>query len=63
MCIPIPFHPANADRWEWQTNRQLELKLIEQTIVPDEERLTERRNRRDKPCGNRRKEAKESFAG
>ena len=32
-------HPANADRWEWLTNRELKLELIEQTIVTDEERL------------------------
>ena len=30
-------HPANADRWEWLTNRELKLELIEQTIVTDEE--------------------------
>ena len=33
-------HPVNATRWEWLTNRELKLKLIEQTIVTDEERLT-----------------------
>ena len=34
-------HPVNATRWEWLTNRELKLKLIEQTIVTDEERLTD----------------------
>ena len=34
-------HPVNATRWEWPTNRELKLKLIEQTIVTDEERLTD----------------------
>ena len=33
-------HPVNATRWEWLTNRELRLELIEQTIVTDEERLT-----------------------
>ena len=33
-------HPANATRWEWLTNRELKLKLIEQTIATDKERLT-----------------------
>ena len=33
-------HPVNATRWEWLTNRELKLELIEQTIVADEERLT-----------------------
>lgn len=33
-------HPANATRWEWLTNRELKLKLIEQTIATDNERLT-----------------------
>jgi hypothetical protein len=32
-------HPVNADRWEWLTNRELRLKLIEQTVVTDQERL------------------------
>ena len=31
----------NATRWEWLTNRELKLKLIEQTVVTDEERLTD----------------------
>ena len=35
-------HPANADRWEWLTNRELKLELIEQTIATDEERLTDK---------------------
>ena len=34
-------HPVNATRWEWLTNRELKLKLIERTIVTDEERLTD----------------------
>ena len=34
-------HPVNATRWEWLTNRELKLKLIEETIVTDEERLTD----------------------
>ena len=34
-------HPVNVTRWEWLTNRELKLKLIEQTIVTDEERLTD----------------------
>ena len=34
-------HPVNTTRWEWLTNRELKLKLIEQTIVTDEERLTD----------------------
>ena len=33
-------HPVNVTRWEWLTNRELKLELIEQTIVTDEERLT-----------------------
>ena len=34
-------HPVNATRWEWLTNRELKLKLIEQTAVTDQERLTD----------------------
>lgn len=34
-------HPANAGHWEWLTNRELNLELIEQTIVTDSERLTD----------------------
>ncbi len=34
-------HPANADRWEWLTKRELKLKLIEPTIATDKERLTD----------------------
>ena len=34
-------HPANVGRWEWLTNRELNLELIEQTIVTDSERLTD----------------------
>ena len=34
-------HPVNVTRWEWLTNRELKLELIEQTIVTDGERLTD----------------------
>ncbi|MCE2396500.1 hypothetical protein J4G02_18365 [Candidatus Poribacteria bacterium] len=34
-------HPVNATRWEWLTNRELKLKLVEQTVVTDKERLTD----------------------
>ena len=34
-------HPVNVGRWEWLTNRELNLELIEQTIVTDSERLTD----------------------
>ena len=34
-------HPVNVTRWEWLTNRELMLKLVEQTVVTDEERLTD----------------------
>lgn len=34
-------HPVNVTRWEWLTNRELTLKLVEQTVVTDEERLTD----------------------
>lgn len=34
-------HPVNATRWEWLTNRELKMELIEQTAVTDEERLTD----------------------
>ncbi len=34
-------HPVNATRWEWLTNRELKLELIEQTIATDKERLTD----------------------
>ena len=34
-------HPANAARWEWLTNRELKLELIEQTTVTGRERLTD----------------------
>ena len=34
-------HPVNVTRWEWLTNRELKLELIEQTIVTDAERLTD----------------------
>ena len=53
-------HPVNADRWEWLTNRELELELIEQTIATDRERLTD-----EKIAEIRRKQkerGEESFA-
>ena len=34
-------HPVNLTRWEWLTNRELKLELIEQTVVTDAERLTD----------------------
>ena len=34
-------HPVNVTRWEWLTNRELTLQLVEQTVVTDEERLTD----------------------
>ena len=34
-------HPVNVTRWEWLTTRELRLQLIEQTVVTDEERLTD----------------------
>ena len=34
-------HPVNVTRWEWLTNRELKLELVEQTVVTDEERLTD----------------------
>ena len=34
-------HPVNVTRWEWLTNRELKLELTEQTVVTDEERLTD----------------------
>ena len=34
-------HPANAARWEWLTNRELKLELVERTIVTERERLTD----------------------
>ena len=54
-------HPANADRWEWLTNRELKLKLVEQTIVTDEERLTDEEIAEIKQKQQERGE--ESFAG
>ena len=33
-------HPANASRFEWLTNRDMKLELIEETVVTDSERLT-----------------------
>ena len=34
-------HPANASRFEWLTNREMNLKLIEKTAVAHSEQLTE----------------------
>jgi len=34
-------HPVNVDRWEWLTERELTLELIERTVVTAEERLTD----------------------
>ncbi len=34
-------HPVNSSRWEWLTNRELKLKLIARTTVPERETLTE----------------------
>ena len=34
-------HPVNVTRWEWLTNRELKLELIEQTVVTDAEHLTD----------------------
>ena len=34
-------HPANVSRWEWLTERDLKLELIERTAVTDGERLTD----------------------
>ena len=33
-------HPANATGWEWVTDRELKLELVEETMVADSERLT-----------------------
>ena len=35
-------HPVNASRWEWLTNRDLELRFIEETHVTDGEKLTDK---------------------
>ena len=34
-------HPVNLDRWEWLTERELTLELIERTVVTAAERLTD----------------------
>ena len=34
-------HPVNVDRWEWLTERELALELIERTVVTAEDRLTD----------------------
>ncbi len=38
--------PVNADRWEWLTNREFALELIEETTVKPDERLTDEEIRR-----------------
>ena len=38
--------PVNADRWEWLTNREFALELIEETAVTPSERLTDEEIRR-----------------
>ncbi len=34
-------HPVNADRWEWLTNREMKVELMEETVVTVDERLTD----------------------
>ena len=34
-------HPVNADRWEWLTERELELELVGKTVATAAERLTD----------------------
>ena len=34
-------HPVNVSRWEWLTNRELELRFIEETSVREEERMAD----------------------
>ncbi len=34
-------HPVNVSKWEWLTNRELAVELVEETLVQDSERLTE----------------------
>ena len=47
-------HPVNVARWEWLTNRDLRLQLIEETVVSDREKLPDievaavRRKQREK---------------
>ena len=33
-------HPVNVSKWEWLTNRELAVELVEETLVQDRERLT-----------------------
>ena len=35
-------HPANVDRWEWVTKRELSVELIELTQVKEKEKLTKK---------------------
>ncbi len=46
-------HPVNVDHWEWLTNREIRLELIEDTIVTEDERLT------DEEIADLRRRAKE----
>ena len=47
-------HPVNVARWEWLTNRDLRLQLIEETVVSDRKKLPDievaavRRKQREK---------------
>ena len=34
-------HPVNANHWEWLTTRELKLRLLEETVVQEEEFLTD----------------------
>ncbi len=34
-------HPVNASYWEWLTTREIKIKLIEETVVHEEEFLTD----------------------
>ena len=36
-------HPVNLDRWEWLTEREFTLELIERTVVTPAERLTDQK--------------------
>ena len=35
-------HPVNASYWEWLTTRELKIRLIEETVVHEEEFLTDK---------------------
>ncbi len=34
-------HPVSVSHWEWLTNREMKIRLIEETTVADSERLTD----------------------